>query len=172
MPINKEKSAAYLRYRRSLGGVTYAEVTSKTGVPGSTLSAYFNANVQSPNREIFERLMLAVGGSWEEYDAWEPEVRADVNEIKTKDVTEDVKLLEVIESIKQSFEANAVRMESAYNASIAKLEASHAKAERTHRIEKYVLFFLLVTVAVYAVFAFTHYDLKDPTTGLTSLFGG
>ena len=171
MPINKEKAAAYLRYRRSVGNITYARITEESGVPGSTLSAYFNGNVQSPNREIFSRLIEAVGGSWEEYDAWQPEDKA-APSTNEKDVSNDMHLREIIESLQQSFEKNAVRLETTYNASVARLEAANAKAERTHRIEKYVLFVLLVAVSAYAVFAFTHYDLADPTTGLTSLFGG
>lgn len=68
-------------------------------------------------------------------------------------------------------------MEALHAASIGRLEAAHEKeiarrdkADVAHRIEKYVLFVLLVCFAAYALFAFTHYDLPDPTSGLTSLF--
>lgn len=172
MPIDKEKAAAYLRYRRTIGNITYARVTELSGVPGSTLSAYFNGNVQSPNQEIFSRLVGAVGGSWEEYDSWQPDGAPDPVRTSAKDVTDDMQIREIIESLQQSFEKNAMRLEATYNASVARLEAAHTRAERGHRAEKYVLFALLVLVSVYAVFAFTHYDLADPTTGLTGLFGG
>ena len=179
MLVNKEKSSAYLKYKRSQSGITYAKITELSGVPGATLSAYFNGTVQSPGADTFARLMAAVGGSWEEYDAWQPEGAQDLN--NAKDGNSEMKLLEIVESLRQAYEANAVRLEASYNASVAQLkkshdeaiarsEETHAKVLRTHKMEKYVLFALLIAVSVYAVFAFTHYDLPDPTSGVTSLF--
>lgn len=171
MPIDKEKSSAYLQYKRNMNNITYSRITETTGIPNATLSAYFNGSVKSPNKETFDRLMLAVGGSWAEYDAWAPEVNTQTEEM------DGMKLQEIIEQFRQAYETNTARMEIAYNTSIAKLEAAHEKeitrrdkADTAHRIEKYVLFLLLVCFAAYALFAFTHYDLPDPTSGLTSLF--
>ncbi len=166
MPINKEKSSAYLKYRRGISNITYSKITEITGVPGATLSAYFNGTVQSPNTETFSRLISAVGGSWEEYDAWQPEGVPAVD-TNTKDVTDDVKVHQLIESLRLSYEDSITRMEKTHE----KMLGAYARANNIQRTEKYILFFLLLAVSIYAVFAFTHYDLADPTSGLTSLFG-
>lgn len=175
MPINKEKSSAYLRHKRSENNLTYSKITELSGVPNATMSAYFNGAVKAPAKETFERLMLAVGGSWAEYDAFAPEEKAPEESIREDD--ESMNLTPVI----QALDASAVRLEAAYNSAIERITKAHNeeidrmqarydKTETAHRIEKYVLFVLLVCFATYALFAFTHYDLPDPTSGITSIF--
>ena len=168
MPINKEKSSAYLRYRRSISNITYSKITETTGVPGATLSAYFNGTVQSPNNETFSRLIAAVGGSWEEYDAWQPDGAPSAPNTKEKEVEDDVKTHQLIEALRQSYADHIARIEKANDAMIA----AYVRANNIQRLEKYILFVLLCAVSVYAVFAFTHYDLADPSGGLTGLLGG
>ena len=127
-------------------------------VPEATMSAYFNGSIKNPSRETFEKLMLAVGGSWDEYDDWAPDVKADMP-IARQDLD--------LEQLRKSFEASAMRMEAAFNASLARMESSHDKEiERmekryndiiwVQRIEKYLLVALVIAFASYAIFAFTH----------------
>lgn len=161
MPISKEKSSAYLRYRKEQSLKTYSKINQETGVPMATISAYFNGTVQSPNVDTFLSLAACVGGSWEDYDAWQP----DPAPIKQQEDSPGMNVSEIVAHIRQTYADSAARTEAAYQAAIA---ASH-KVARIQRIEKYVLFVMLIAVSVYAVFAFTHYDLPDPTSGLTSL---
>ena len=158
MPVDKEKSSSYLRYRKSLSETTYSKIKELSMVPEATMSAYFNGSIKNPSKETFEKLMLAVGGSWGEYDEWSPDVKAEMH-MPHQDAD--------MEQMRKSFEASAMRMEAAFNASLARMEASHDKeVERmekryndiilTQRIEKYLLIALVIAFASYAIFAFTH----------------
>lgn len=158
MPVDKEKSSSYLRYLKNLNDVTYAKITDQSGVPNATMSAYFNGTVKTPNRDTFEKLMAACGGSWDEYDNWTPDVKADMPPPKS-DAT--------IEQIQKAFESSAMRMEAAFNASLARMEASHDKEitrmEKSHaatvwalRIEKYILLVVVAVLGFYAIFQFSH----------------
>lgn len=152
MPINKEKGAAYLRYRRTLCNITYARITDETKIPSATLSAYFNGTVQSPNKETYEKLMAAVGGSWEEYDDWSPE---SANETPKTAALDPDMIERIISPMRQSFDAASARADQAHAAEIKRIETAHereleriqsenAAAHRAQKIEKYVLFALLV----------------------------
>ena len=153
MPVNKEKGAAYLRYRRALANATYKKITDETNVPSATLSAYFNGTVQSPNRETFELLMLAVGGSWEEYDSWTPE-SGSTEPARSAALDPDA-VERILAPLRQTMEAAAVRADQAHAEEIRRIEAEHerelARIQRESAIafaaqkaEKYVLFALLV----------------------------
>lgn len=160
MPINKEKGAAYLRYRRSIANLTYSTITGATQIPQTTLSAYFNGTVQSPNKETFENLMTAVGGSWEEYDAWSPESAGD----SPKAVALDPDTIEhIIAPVRQSLEAALAHAEREHDAEVQRIEAAHereiarirseaADAFRAQKIEKYALFALLIAAIVVILF--------------------
>lgn len=158
MPVDKEKSSSYLRYLKSLNEVTYAKVTDLTGIPNATMSAYFNGTVKNPSRDIFEKIMTAVGGTWDEYDNWTPDVKADMAAPKS-DAS--------IEQIQKAFESSAMRMEAAFNASLARMEAAHDKEvnrmEKSHaatvwalRVEKYILLAVVAVLGFYAIFQFSH----------------
>ena len=153
MPINKEKGAAYLRYRRALANATYAKINEETKIPTATLSAYFNGTVQSPNKETYEKLMAAVGGSWEEYDDWSPESAAEPAKVAA--VLDPEVIERIVASLRQSFDAVSGHGVQAHAAEIKRIEAAHereleriqsenAAAHRAQKIEKYVLFALLV----------------------------
>lgn len=154
MPVDKEKSSSYLRYLKNLNEVTYSKITDLTGIPNATMSSYFNGTVKTPNRDTFEKLMTAVGGTWDEYDNWTPDVTADMS--KTRDNMN-------IEQIQKAFESSALRMEAAFNASLARMEASHDKEiermEKSHaatvwalRAEKYTLLAVVGLLGFYAIF--------------------
>ena len=158
MPVDKEKSSSYLRYRKNLSETTYAKITELSGVPNATMSAYFSGSVKNPSRETFEKLMTAVGGSWDEYDVWTPDVQADMPPPKS-DTS--------IEQIQKAFESSAMRMEAAFNASLARMEAAHdkeiARMEKNHaalvwalRIEKYILLAVITAIGLYAIFKLSH----------------
>ena len=158
MPVDKEKSSSYLRYLKSLNEVTYAKITEVSSVPTATMSAYFNGTVKNPNRETFEKLMTAVGGTWDEYDGWTPDVKADLP-IPKNDAN--------VEQIQKAFESSAMRMEAAFNASLARMESAHDKEitrmEKSHaatvwalRIEKYILLAVVAVLGFYAIFQFSH----------------
>lgn len=164
MPIDNVKSSAYLRYRKEQSYKSYSKITAETGVPSTTLSAYFNGTVKSPNVDTFESLMSCVGGSWEEYDAWTIPL-TDLPPKNTPEGVPDMNVSEIIAHIRQTYSDAAEEQREAYTAALA----ANDKAARVQRIEKYVLFFLLVAVSIYAIFAFTHYDLPDPSSGITSL---
>ena len=157
MPIDKEKSSSYIRYLKSLNEVTYSIITEMTGIPNTTLSSYFNGTVKNPSRDIFEKIMGAVGGTWDEYDNWTPDVSADI--IKTRNDTN-------VEQIQKAFESSAMRMEAAFNASLARMEAAHDKEvtrmEKSHaatvwalRAEKCVLLAVIAILGFYAIFQFS-----------------
>ena len=160
MPINKEKGAAYLRYRRALANATYAKINDETKIPSATLSAYFNGTVQSPNKETYEKLMAAVGGSWEEYDDWSPESAAE----SPKAAALDSDMIErIVAPMHQSFDAASARADQAHAAEIRRIEAAHereleriqsesAAALRAQKIEKYILFSLLVVALAALIF--------------------
>ena len=159
MPIDKEKSSSYLRYLKSLNEVTYAKITEMTGVPNTTISTYLNGSVKTPNRDTFEKLMIACGGGWDEYDNWTPDVQADLKMPPKSDTS--------IEQIQKAFESSAMRMEAAFNASLSRMETSHDKEiERlekryneilwTQRVEKYILIGMVLLLAGYAIFSFSH----------------
>lgn len=154
MPVDKEKSSSYLRYLKSLNEVTYAKITEVSSVPTATMSAYFNGTVKNPSRETFEKLMIAVGGTWDEYDSWTPDVKADLP-IPKNDTN--------VEQIQKAFESSAMRMEAAFNASLARMETAHnneiARMEKNHastvwalRIEKYIMIGVVVVLGLYAIF--------------------
>lgn len=158
MPVDKEKSSSYLRYRKSLSETTYSKIKEVSMVPEATMSAYFNGTVKNPSRETFEKLMNAVGGSWDEYDEWTPDVKADLT-IPKNDPN--------IEHMQKAFESSAMRMEAAFNASLSRMETSHDKEiERlekryneilwTQRVEKYILIGMVLLLAGYAIFSFSH----------------
>lgn len=159
MPIDKEKSSSYLRYLKSLNEVTYAKITELTGVPNTTISTYLNGSVKTPNRDTFEKLMIACGGGWDEYDNWTPDVQADLKMPPKSDTS--------IEQIQKAFESSAMRMEAAFNASLARMESSHdkeiARMEHQHaatvwalRLEKYLLLVVICVIGFYAIFQFSH----------------
>ena len=159
MPIDKEKSSSYLRYLKSLNEVTYAKITELTGVPNTTISTYLNGSVKTPNRDTFEKLMIACGGGWDEYDNWTPDVQADLKMPPKSDAS--------IEQIQKAFESSAMRMEAAFNASLARMESSHdkeiARMEHQHaatvwalRLEKYLLLVVICVIGFYAIFQFSH----------------
>lgn len=170
MPIDKGKSSSYLRYLKELNEVTYAKITEMTGVPSTTISTYLNGSVKTPNRDTFEKLMIACGGGWDEYDNWTPDVQADLNMPPKGDNN--------IEQIQKAFEASALRMEAAFNASLARMESAHDKEvdrmksahneeitrmEKDHaatvwvlRFEKYLLLAVICVLGAYAIFSLTH----------------
>ena len=159
MPIDKEKSSSYLRYLKSLNEVTYAKITELTGVPNTTISTYLNGSVKTPNRDTFEKLMIACGGGWDEYDNWTPDVQADLKMPPKSDTS--------IEQIQKAFESSAMRMEAAFNASLARMESSHdkeiARMEHQHaatvwalRLEKYLLLVVVCVIGFYVIFQFSH----------------
>ena len=159
MPIDKEKSSSYLRYLKSLNEVTYAKITELTGGPNTTISTYLNGSVKTPNRDTFEKLMIACGGGWDEYDNWTPDVQADLKMPPKSDTS--------IEQIQKAFESSAMRMEAAFNASLARMESSHDKeiARMEHqpaatvwalRLEKYLLLVVICVIGFYAIFQFSH----------------
>jgi transcriptional regulator with XRE-family HTH domain len=159
MPIDKEKSSSYLRYLKSLNEVTYAKITELTGVPNTTISTYLNGSVKTPNRDTFEKLMIACGGGWDEYDNWTPDVQADLKMPPKSDTS--------IEQIQKAFESSAMRMEAAFNASLARMESAHdkeiARMEHQHaatvwalRLEKYLLLAVICVIGFYAIFQFSH----------------
>lgn len=158
MPIDKEKSSSYLRYLKSLNEVTYAKITEQSGIPNTTMSAYFNGTVKTPNRDTFEKLMEACGGSWDEYDNWVPDVKADMP-LPKSDTS--------IEQVQKAFESSAMRMEAAFNASLARMESAHDKEitrmEKDHaalvwalRLEKYILLAVIAAIGLYAIFQLSH----------------
>ena len=158
MPIDKEKSSSYLRYLKSLNEVTYAKITELTGVPNTTISTYLNGSVKTPNRDTFEKLMIACGGGWDEYDNWTPDVQADLKMPPKSDTS--------IEQIQKAFESSAMRMEAAFNASLARMESAHdkeiARMEHQHaatvwalRLEKYLLLAVICVMCGYAIFQFS-----------------
>ena len=151
MPVDKEKSSSYLRYRKNLSEVTYSKIKEVSGVPETTMSSYFSGAVKTPSRETFEKLMLAVGGSWDEYDEWAPDVKADLNMPKS-DAS--------IEQIQKAFESSAMRMEAAFNASLTRMDTAHTqeiqRLERQHagivwvlRVEKYAMLILAALTVLY-----------------------
>lgn len=159
MPIDKEKSSSYLRYLKSLNEVTYAKITEMTGVPSTTISTYLNGSVKTPNRDTFEKLMVACGGGWDEYDNWTPDVQADLKMPSKSDTS--------IEQIQKAFESSAMRMEAAFNASLSRMESAHDKEitrmEKDHaatvwalRFEKYLLLAVIFALGLYSIFSLTH----------------
>lgn len=159
MPIDKEKSSSYLRYLKSLNEVTYAKITEMTGVPSTTISTYLNGSVKTPNRDTFEKLMVACGGGWDEYDNWTPDVQADLKMPPKSDTS--------IEQIQKAFESSAMRMEAAFNASLSRMESAHDKEitrmEKDHaatvwalRFEKYLLLAVIFALGLYSIFSLTH----------------
>lgn len=159
MPIDKEKSSSYLRYLKSLNEVTYAKITEMTGVPSTTISTYLNGSVKTPNRDTFEKLMVACGGGWDEYDNWTPDVQADLKMPPKSDTS--------IEQIQKAFESSAMRMEAAFNASLSRMESAHdkeiARMEKDHaatvwalRFEKYLLLAVIFALGLYSIFSLTH----------------
>ena len=159
MPIDKEKSSSYLRYLKNLNEVTYAKITDLSGIPNATMSAYFNGTVKNPSRDTFEKIMNAVGGTWDEYDNWVPDVVADMPPPPKGDAS--------IEQAYKAFESSAMRMEAAFNASLARMEAAHDKEitrmEKDHaatvwalRIEKYIMVGIVVVLGFYAISQFSH----------------
>ena len=115
----------------------------------------------------------------EDFDQWEPAVMAP--DVQTLKEDEDMKLSEIIESLRQAFNSATLHMESAYNKAfeqireqsareIDNIRTDYSKEIRKQRIEKYILFALLIIFTSYTVFAFVRYDLRDPTSGLTSVF--
>ena len=159
MPIDKEKSSSYLRYLKSLNEVTYAKITEMTGVPNTTISTYLNGSVKTPNRDTFEKLMVACGGGWDEYDNWTPDVQADLKMPPKSDTS--------IEQIQKAFESSAMRMEAAFNASLSRMESAHDKEitrmEKDHaatvwalRFEKYLLLAVIFALGLYSIFSLTH----------------
>ena len=113
----------------------------------------------------------------EDFNAWQPAVVAEPAEAKESDAT----MKEIIDALHDAFNSATLHMESTYNKSFEQLRQQHqrevdriqkdySRAVSRQRNEKYVLFLILICVAVYAVFAFLHYDLADPSSGLTSIF--
>jgi hypothetical protein len=69
--------------------------------------------------------------------------------------------------MQKAFESSAMRMEAAFNASLSRMETSHDKEiERlekryneilwTQRVEKYILIGMVLLLAGYAIFSFSH----------------
>lgn len=142
MPINKEKGAAYLRYRRALVNITYAKITDETSIPTATLSNYFNGTVQNPNKETYEKLMACVGGTWEEYDDWKPETNDSSN---SKPLGLDIEsVARILSDIRSSYDTMYERAEKAHAAQVAQLE----KDVRAHRLEKWIFVVLLAVTVV------------------------
>lgn len=177
MSVDTKKAAAYLRYLKNSAALTYRQIEETSGVADSTAQAYFAGRVQTMRQETFRELVSAMGGSMEDFDAWQPAVVAEPAEAKESDAT----MKEIIDALHDAFNSATLHMESTYNKSFEQLRQQHqrevdriqkdySRAVFRQRNEKYVLFLILVCVAVYAIFAFLHYDLADPSSGLTSIF--
>lgn len=177
MSVDTKKAAAYLRYLKNSAALTYRQIEETSGVADSTAQAYFAGRVQTMRQETFQELVSAMGGSMEDFDDWQPAVVAEPAEAKESDAT----MKEIIDALHDAFNSATLHMESTYNKSFEQLRQQHqrevdriqqdySRAVFRQRNEKYVLFLILVCVAVYAVFAFLHYDLADPSSGLTSIF--
>lgn len=178
MSVDTKKAAAYLRYLKNRGALTYRQIEETSGVSDSTAQAYFAGRVQTMRQETFQALVSAMGGSMEEFDLWQPAVVAEPAEVKE---SEEMYMKEIIDALREAFNSATLHMESTYNKSFEQLKQQHqreverlqkdySRAVFRQRNEKYVLFLILICVAVYAVFAFLHYDLADPSSGLTSIF--
>lgn len=178
MSVDTKKAAAYLRYLKNRGALTYRQIEETSGVSDSTAQAYFAGRVQTMRQETFQALVSAMGGSMEEFELWQPAVVAEPSEVKE---SEDMNMKEIIDALREAFNSATLHMESTYNKSFEQLKQQHqrevdrlqqdySRAVFRQRNEKYVLFLILICVAVYAVFAFLHYDLADPSSGLTSIF--
>ena len=174
-----KKAAAYLRYLKNRGALTYRQIEETSGVSDSTAQAYFSGRVQTMRQETFQALVSARGGSMEEFELWQPAVVAEPAEVKESE--DMMQMKEIIDALREAFNSATLHMESTYNKSFEQLKQQHqrevdriqqdySRAVFRQRNEKYVLFIILICVAVYAVFAFLHYDLSDPSSGLTSIF--
>lgn len=174
-----KKAAAYLRYLKNRGALTYRQIEETSGVSDSTAQAYFSGRVQTMRQETFQALVSAMGGSMEEFELWQPAVVAEPAEVKESE--DMMQMKEIIDALREAFNSATLHMESTYNKSFEQLKQQHqrevdriqqdySRAVFRQRNEKYVLFIILICVAVYAVFAFLHYDLSDPSSGLTSIF--
>lgn len=168
--IDSVKSSAYLRHKRSITGITYAMIQDVSGVPGATMSSYFNGTVKTPKPETFEALVRAVGGTMAEYELWSQQAEPSENGGYSMTIQE------ITDTMQRAFNVCTLHMETAFNTTLATIKSAHdaeirhmQNESRRDRHEKYALFVILLIVAAYAIFAFTHYDLKDPTSGLTSL---
>lgn len=174
-----KKAAAYLRYLKNRGALTYRQIEETSGVSDSTAQAYFAGRVQTMRQETFQALVSAMGGNMEEFELWQPAVVAEPSEVKEGE--DMMQMKEIIDALREAFNSATLHMESTYNKSFDQLKQQHqheverlqqdySRAVFRQRNEKYVLFLILICVAVYAVFAFLHYDLADPSSGLTSIF--
>ena len=177
--MDAKKASAYLRYRKNAMSMTFRQIEETSGVSDSTAQAYFAGTVKTMKPDTFLALAASMGGSMEDFDQWEPAVMAP--DVQTLKEDEDMKLSEIIESLRQAFNSATLHMESAYNKAfeqikeqstreIDNIRTDYAKEIRKQRIEKYILFALLIIFTSYTVFAFVRYDLRDQSSGLTSLF--
>lgn len=177
--MDAKKASAYLRYKKNAMSMTFRQIEETSGVSDSTAQAYFAGTVKTMKPDTFIALAASMGGSMEDFDQWEPAVMAP--DVQTLKEDEDMKLSEIIESLRQAFNSATLHMESAYNKAfeqikeqsareIDNIRTDYAKEIRKQRIEKYILFALLIIFTSYTVFTFVRYDLRDPSSGLTSLF--
>ena len=177
--MDAKKASAYLRYRKNAMSMTFRQIEETSGVSDSTAQAYFAGTVKTMKTDTFLALAASMGGSMEDFDQWEPAVMA--TDVQTLKEDEDMKLSEIIESLRQAFNSATLHMESAYNKAfeqireqsareIDNIRTDYSKEIRKQRIEKYILFALLIIFTSYTVFAFVRYDMRDPSSGLTSVF--
>ena len=117
-------------------------------VPEATMSAYFAGSVKNPSRETFEKLMLAVGGSWDEYDEWTPDAIPTAPSPHRSDPH--------IEQMQKAFESALNHLEASHTKEVERIEKRYNEILWVHRIEKYTLIALVIIFASYAIFAFTH----------------
>ena len=151
MSVDTKKAAAYLRYLKNSAALTYRQIEETSGVADSTAQAYFAGRVQTMRQETFQELVSAMGGSMEDFDAWQPAVVAETAEAKESDAT----MKEIIDALHDAFNSATLHMESTYNKSFEQLRQQHqrevdriqqdySRAVFRQRNEKYVLFLILI----------------------------
>lgn len=174
--------------------MTYEDISSKSGVPISTLNAYVKKKIESPKEETLIRIASAFGDSpdaiftiRESARRMEQEASAAANASKDKEVLE--RFIDAIKPvIAQLLEASRVDSDARYNRRLEKVSKQYAdlygkQEQQYHRSVTYLqvlvrnVSFALIVVAfmsiilnvitgAYALYAYITFDVPDATRGI------
>ena len=155
--MDAQKIAARLRIFYGKSKLTLDQLAEVSGVGRSTAHNYLNGRTERPSDDTLSRLVTAMGYTMEDLYREDPlpdEPSADSGKLtdRLKEIGADVSRL---------------AFESQMQVEMFAAALANAKEEtRKQRIEKYVIFAVLVVVTAYAIYCFVNFDLHDPTKGI------
>lgn len=174
---NPRVMSAYLVTLRQRTKKTFDQIAADSYESKTKVHRYFSGDVVNPDTDTLRRIITAAGGSMEEYEnykkGFDRPTSVDAPDADPEGMEEDMKALELVTTMRESFDSMLTRMQAAYDSTIAQLHADHKdalaskdKAIAEHRREKLIIFVLFILVTLFAMYELLFVDAQVGTLGL------